>query len=133
MSDAQQIGSRDIEVTVGDRMYILNFGTNAACRFEEIVKDGKSWGDAIQVLSSQPFPSVTLIRQFVKASLAHPADLSMEDVGTFIDNVGGWAMVLRWLKADEKGQEPTMPPVEETITAPSEPLVVEPEPEPVSV
>jgi hypothetical protein len=109
------VASRDIEVTLPDRDYVLNFGANSACRLEEALHDDRTYGDVVDALNKTARPSVSLIRAFVKASLVDPADrdkpadLTDAQVGTFIDNIGGWGMVLRWLKADQAGEEPTVP------------------------
>lgn len=117
------MASRDIEVTVADRVYVLNFGTNSACRLEEALGGARTYGDVVQVLSTDVRPSVTLIREFVKAALVQPVDVSLDDVGTFIDNIGGWAMVLYWLKADQRGEEPTMPATELTTAPATKPTI----------
>lgn len=103
------MSSRDIDVTLPDRRYVVNFGANSACRLEELLNDGRSYGDVVQALTKEPRPSVRLIRAFVAAAIVSPEALSLAEVGTFIDNIGGWAMVLRWLHADQAGEEPTLP------------------------
>lgn len=110
--------SRDIAVTIGDETIILNFGTNTQCRLEAALGDGRSWGDAIKTLSTVVLPPIALIRQFVQASIVTPANPTLEYAGEFIDNVGGWAMVLQWFKADEKGDEPTLDPPSSTAPVP---------------
>lgn len=87
----------NIEIKSGETTYVLNYGSNAACRLESEMPD-RSYGDVLDELRG-PNPRVSTIREFVKAALVSPAGLSLDQVGDVIDEIGGWALVLVGLES----------------------------------
>lgn len=88
--------------------YTLNFGTNAACRIEAATN--RSYDEVMAELRGTA-PKVTTIREWVRASLVAPKDVSLDDVGNIIDDLGGWTFVLVGLGS----QSPTAVSANEAI------------------
>lgn len=84
------VGDRTIKGE--SRSYLVNFGTNAACRVEDAT--GKTFGAVVKAISAPDAP-VKLFRQFFQCVLVDPhgSALSDEEVGTVIDDVGGWEVL----------------------------------------
>lgn len=87
------------------RTYLVNFGTNAQCRVEDAT--GKTFNEALKAISAPDSP-VKAFRQFFRCVLVDPVgeSVSDEEVGTIIDDVGGWE-VLQAAWAWPETQQPT--------------------------
>lgn len=83
----------DISITTGDTTYVFNYGSNSACRLEDELNDGRSYTEVMDELTG-PKPRVKTIRAFVKAALVSHKDMTLEQVGDVIDQLGGWALIL---------------------------------------
>jgi hypothetical protein len=74
-----------------DRSYTLNFAsTNAICRLEE--STGLSYREVLTALGRKR-PKVSLLRAFVQAALIDPADVTADEAGAILDDIGGAAMI----------------------------------------
>jgi hypothetical protein len=75
-----------------DRTYTLNFAsTNAICRLEE--STGLSYAQVLGHLARKR-PKLALLRAFIQAALVDPANVSDDEAGMILDDIGG-ALVLR--------------------------------------
>lgn len=84
-------------------VYTVNFsGTNTACRLEEAT--GKSFGECMADLRG-PRPSLRLIRELARAAIIEPKDLTLDEAGDFVDDVGGWAVILGTLNPESPQAE----------------------------
>ncbi len=80
----------DIELKGITGTYAINVGTNALCRLEEAT--GKGFTEVLAELQ-QPSPRITLIRQFIRATLVIPPKPSLEEAGAIMDDIGGIAVI----------------------------------------
>lgn len=73
--------------------YTLNFGVNAMCRLEELDAKGRTYHEVLLEMRTGR-PSMRTIRQVVAAALVDPANQTVEQVGTIIEDIGGVLVVL---------------------------------------
>lgn len=83
-----------------DRSYVLNFAsTNAICHLEEAT--GLSYREVLDALARKR-PKVTLLRAFVQAALVDPPNVSAEDAGVILDDIGGVAVIQAAVKGTRR-------------------------------
>lgn len=71
--------------------YVLDFGSNAICRMEE--QTGEYYGAILEQLRS-PTCKAKYVRAWVWACLTDRPDLTIEQAGDILDDIGGASVVL---------------------------------------
>jgi len=81
------------------KRYLLDTGVNMVCRLEELRGPGVSYSELLDELRG-PKPRVSLIRDYFKAALVAPELDSIEAIGSAVDDIGGWPVLLMALASD---------------------------------
>jgi len=73
------------------RSYTLNIAsTNAICRLEETT--GLSYRDVLAALARKR-PKVLLLREFLRVALVDPVNVTADEAGEILDDIGGAAVI----------------------------------------
>jgi hypothetical protein len=80
----------------GDQ-YTFNFGTNACCRIEAALNI--PFAEALKRLRNPEIATATMAREFIKATIVSPADVTLDQAGDIMDDLGGAVSVMRGLAA----------------------------------
>lgn len=71
-------------------------GTNVMCRIEAAT--GLAYEDALSALTAKR-PRVSLLREFLRCALVTQTEVSLEEVGAILDDIGGAAVVQAAVRA----------------------------------